>query len=262
MRAVVTLALLAGLASVASVLGCASEHAPTTPDADTTPKTVLTGRVTDGASAPVSRARIQLCGTACQLAVADDAGQFEVVGVVDAPHHYLDVRGPTGDPRSFATLVVRINVPVSVRTEAPVARLPLLPAKIALGVGAQTISIDDKLTLAFDGSALSFPSDERFVRGVRVPESAWPAYDVGASKILALWALDPFDVVAAKPIGVRISEAFGLPAGTKLSLHTVRSDQGTALRASSAAVTSDGSIETPLGEGLDRLAWIALVKDP
>ena len=248
---------LVGLALVAGCGGSGGSE-PVVDAAE--PSTTLSGVVTDLAGKPVGGAQIQICGAACQLGTTDTAGRFVYPSVIEGDAYHLSVRGPREDPRAFAPVVFTLLVPKGVATTAPTVKLPETKARVALPTDGKPLALDAALSLTLDPKALTTPDDTAptAVAGVRVPPSAWPTYALGG-KVLAMWALDPFDTRSTTAIGVRITESFG--ATVMPAVYVVDADTGKARRAAPATLGTDGAITTAPKEGLDRLTWLLLVDE-
>jgi hypothetical protein len=244
------------------------------PDGAVCPASV-SGRVVDGAGAPVPDLVVTYCADGCFFGKTGADGRFTVA--VD--EHVLLGRYALllhGRP-DRASYYWHVPPFAGSRFEAP-APLPLLalPADgplIALDGSAQTVTTPEGVTLALDaGTGVQLDVEDfaagdagRRLRALRVDPPARLAFVDASAPPAALWGFGPFEVVFSKPARVGFPNTTGLAAGTAVDflgqrgLASMAPPAGDLAPVATGAVSADGQrVEMDAGQGVTTLTWIAI----
>ncbi len=232
------------------------------------------GRAVDTAGAPLANAVVTYCGAVCFATSATAAGDFtlDVGDFIDASAYALLVHGRP----DHASLHVRSPAPVDgVVTFEPVAVPryadvgPALPEGVSAGgaftAGDVTLTVAPGTTLEFDLEDALLGELGHRLRAAYVPTEQHPRFarDAGLS---AVWALAPFNLVADRPLAVRVANRAGLAPGAAVEFVTVGQDYlrapptaGQTIVAATGRVSPDGAfITTAPGAGLSFLTWLGV----
>lgn len=224
-----------------------------------TPSAELSGLVMSADGALVVGGPTQLCASACFASSTDAQGAFDYPSVPPGDYK-LEVRGPAYDPRFFSPVAFRLTLGAEHKALTDPVILPETGSGVPLGEGFAFVPVDAELSLGLDASALTLPSGTNlpYVAGLRVQPASWPPYP-NSGALTALWALNPFGAISASPIAIRITNTFGLAAGSAVDLVTVDLETGALGRFAGGKVSDDGAvIESLAGEGLPAIGWLGL----
>lgn len=225
----------------------------------------ITGTVIDLDRHGLPGVRIKLCGPSCREVTTDGAGIFELPNIAAASYG-LHAELPGAQAIDYGKVVVPIYYldpkATPVRTVPPIV-LPRLAAPLPLAAGKQTVAIDATLSLTLDADALRFPAGAGApqLAGLRIPAGLYPDFCLpsGDGRIVAEWALGPFDTTSSAPITVHIADNFGLPPGSTVVLSSVDPDFGRPERQGVGKVSADGkSIDSVATMELHRLTWLVV----
>lgn len=229
----------------------------------------VTGVVVDTAGAPVGSKVVTVCGQGCFVGTTDALGSFRVpVGAPLEPETYaLFVHGrPTHASvyRRLPALTDRIVFPYSVIIPELPSTGPSLPDDGAeasqLTSGALTLGIAAGTTFELDIDDLADEQQGRLLRVAAVE----PGQSPFAPGVLVAMALAPFGARLSQPASIAIAGVSGLTEGQQVEFlaldDELLSDQGNLaglLRVVATGQVKDGVLVSDVGQGLDRLTWLA-----
>lgn len=232
------------------------------------------GQVLDTAGAPRVDIPVTVCGPTCFLGRTGSDGRFAVtvgdfvplaiysVLAHARPDHatvYVPMPGAVGEG-DVITLGEVIRVPRYTVTgdlvdgDAGVAR-----------AGEVTLTIPGDARVEIDLEDFKLGELGRRLRAAEVPLELAPPF-AREGRAQAVWALAPFAMTSTRPLGLRVPNTLGLPAGSPVDFVAMggeilppASNAGRALDAVAGRVSADGaSLETDVGTGVSQLTWIAV----
>lgn len=232
------------------------------------------GRAVDTTGAGIGNTVVTYCSTTCYATTSDAAGEFTVpVGdFIDTSVYSLLVHGRPDHAsvyvRSPAAVdgVVTMPAPVAVPRYADMG--PLLPMASTGGTftaGDVTLTVSAGTTLEFDLEDSLLGELGRRLRVTYVPMAQAPAFAREAN-LSALWALGPFNLLADRPVAVRVANRAGLAAGSAVEFVALGQDilsvpptAGRPIVVATGHVSADGmSATTDPGTGISYVTWIGI----
>jgi len=266
-------------AAVDAIVDVATDVPPTCPigvDAAAGEQCVLnvSGRVLDIDDTVVGNQLVTVCGLECFFGRSDATGSFLVSPASFIPwgRYVVAIHGRP----DHASAYVPLTMPVAndVAYDAPL-RVPhytdtggLIPTT-ALGgsvtAGDVTLTIDPGTTLQFDIEDAELGPLGHSLRSVFVPLTSAPPF-ASEGRVVQVHALAPFDLVADRPMGLRVANRASLAAGAAvefvamgIELFMDPVNAGHAIMVATGHVSADGAtVSTDAGQGIRTVTWIGL----
>ncbi len=221
----------------------------------------IVGVVKDEAGRNVEGALVLGCtNTACPNATTDVNGRFYIGGYetpVDVAVKIPEDEGAT--PPCLETITPVRLVDESV-VDVGTLYVPVMPAPVRLGLNyPQTVELSDGLILKLHSRDINWPltaiSNDRLAARLLTPSQIPKFPELGAEKVLAVYAFFPFGTRSKSKIAVRFPTK--VPAGTKVRLRTIGDLDGRL--SPPEAGTSDGKfILSDPGAGITDLTWLVV----
>jgi hypothetical protein len=232
------------------------------------------GRAVDFDGAPLARHVITYCGPACFSGTTDDGGAFvvEVNDFVVTQRYTLQVHGrPAHASAWFASPdpvdgVVAWSEPLAVpRYQDQGPELPTHTDGGTFTAGDVTLTVPMGARLEFDVEDFELGPLGRTLRATHVALDRAPTFARQAG-LSMVWALAPFNLVCDRPMGVRVRNRAGLPAGSAVDFVVMGNEiveapvtAGRPVVAASGHVSADGAtVATDPGVGVSYLTWIGV----
>jgi hypothetical protein len=232
------------------------------------------GRAVDTAGAGLGNGVVTYCSTTCYATNSDMAGEFTVpVGdFINTTVYSLLIHGRPDHAslyvRSPAAVDGVVTMPEPIAVPRYVDMGPLLPMNTAGGTftaGDVTLVVAPGTTLEFDLEDSLLGELGRRLRVAYVPMAQAPRFARDAN-LSAVWALGPFNLLADRPVGVRVANRAGLAAGSAVEFVVLGQDilrepptAGATLVAATGRVSADGmSVTTDPGMGISFVTWIGI----
>jgi hypothetical protein len=237
---------------------------------DAGPSYSVQGQVAHLDGTPWSNAIVGFCSSVACLnpILSTETGTFDEDELV--PDEYVvDVTGDNSDGGSASPVYFHFQLQSNLTLTSPIVVPETGPGVIILDGGVQTVQIDNSLSVTLDPSALTWPDGEGdSISGIEIPARDWPAsyasdlLDGGNQSILAVWALNPFQLASSTPIAVVIRNNFELSPGSHAQLFGIDVTSGMPQDLVELEVADDGGVLTTLpGQGITELTWLLLVSD-
>jgi len=232
------------------------------------------GRAVDLTGAPFGNGVITYCGAICFATNADAMGNFSLdVGTFIDPSVYsLLVHGRPDHGSLYVASPAPVDGVVTLAEPVAVPRYqdmgPMLPSTTAGG----TFTAGDVMLTVAPGTALEFDVEDALLgalgqqmRAVYVPMAQAPRFARDAG-LAAVWALAPFNLLADRPMAVRVANRTGLAPNTAvefvvLGQEIVRAPPtaGQAIVAATGRVSADGMfVTTDPGTGISFVTWLGI----
>ncbi len=232
------------------------------------------GRAVDLAGAPFGNGVITYCGAICFATNADATGNFSLdVGTFIDPSVYsLLVHGRPDHASLYVPSPAPVDGVVTLAEPVAVPRYvdmgPTLPSNTAGGTftaGDVTLTVAPGTALEFDVEDALLGALGQQMRAVYVPMAQAPRFARDAG-LAAVWALAPFNLLADRPIAVRVANRAGLAPNAAvdfvvLGQEIVRAPPtaGQAIVAATGHVTADGMfVTTDPGTGISFVTWLGI----
>jgi len=236
----------------------------------------VSGRVVDGAGAPIAAMVVSLCADLCFFGKTDADGRFlvEPRARLDLSRYAVLLHARPARASYYAPAPKLVAGRAAY--DAPLAVLPLPDGGPAISIDAapepRVVDAGDVvLTVPAGVEAFLDPEDVeageagRRLRAVRVePPSRLPFVD-GARPPRALFGLSPFEAVFSGPVRLSFANTTGLPAGAPVTIEALRGLLGAAPPAGrfdvlgGGRVSPDGArVEMDEGVGVTSLTWYAI----
>jgi hypothetical protein len=256
---------------------CAEAPGEVDPQAPRSCVREVRGRVLEESGAAVGGLTITVCGAVCFGATSAADGSFVVpVGVELVEDAYaLLVHGRPDHASTVLRLPASPPELVSFDEAIQLARFvptgQTIPADGAaaqtLTAGSLTLEVPAETTWELDPEDVALDDARPAFLAVEVSGAAVPAF---AHEAAYVFALGPFQARPSRPLGVRVANTRGLPAGSSVELVVMDDDLyfepntgGLPRVVGQGHVSADGAtITSDPDRGLDVLTWLAIRPSP
>jgi hypothetical protein len=269
-RDVVDVAVVTDATSDDDVVPCAQR--PT--DARRVCVLTVRGRVVNADGMPLTSRIITFCGPACFSSQTDMNGNF-VVSIGDFINPALYAVQAHGRPE-YGSVMIPAPAPVDrvITYAQPIALprytdmgpvLPTAPTGGTFTSGDITLTITPGTTLEFDVEDFDLGDLGRSLRSVYVPPSQYPPFAREAG-VVALWALAPFNLIANRPMAVRVTNRTMLAPNAPVDFIALGQEYtkapftaGQPVVVANGTVSADGmSVSTAASTGISYVTWIGI----
>jgi len=255
-------ARIAGVVVAAAVaMACGSERLSPATDAglnDALQGHTARGRVVDLSGAPVVDIYVTVSTEFCVPDRTSATGTFIVKNILPSSSKRLILYGPTAKDGPYASLSFAFT-----DGDADVELPAIVTPKLETPLAYRADLTDPQRLTTSDGFAMTVRAADLHVEGfddtklfaVPIPIAKAPPFAV-ASKLHALYVLEPLQSTLAKPAPVEFPNPNGLAAGSKVDVFQLDYWKGELVRRAGGHVRDDGKVVTDDGEGITELTWI------
>ena len=232
------------------------------------------GSVRDLEGSPVGNQLVTVCGSECFFGRSDATGAFLVTPASLLPwgQYVVAIHGRPDHASSYVPLTMPMMGEVAYASPLLVPRYTdtggLIPDPAVGGsvtAGDVTLTVDAGTVLQFDIEDAELGTLGHSLRSAFVPLASAPPF-ASEGHATQVHALAPFDLVADRPMGVRVANRAGFAAGAAVDFVVMGVEffmdpinAGHAVVAATGHVSSDGTtVSTDAGQGIRVVTWLGI----